>query len=189
MNLTQAQIGSVFIERGNLGGNGHINAAIPIVCKAGDVLRIHMVGSAPLAFTANVYGVTTAVAISPTALVAALLPADVPVRPDGRPYPAGVNVYSAFPTATGTLVAAPGVGARFLLKRASIFAAAAGANATIKVTVNGTSYDLVGAFGALGAGEAMQDESGLLLDDNTAITLSFGAANACKCTVVYDVVA
>lgn len=104
------------------------------------------------------------------------------IRPDGYNYPVGALGQNS--AAAGTLVAAPGPGFRILL--ADIMAAANGNTVAVEATVAGVTMVLADL---LAAGTIWtRRESGLLLDNNTAITIVVAAAPVFAVDVTYDIV-
>lgn len=195
-NLTQGNLAGVSMSRGNSGGTSHIYIAVPIICQAGDILQIHLSGSGTQAFTATIYGITTSVSIlSGQGGGTGLVPAETPVRSDGRPYPTGALPIQSTTAGGSTVVAAPAVGQSILLKHLVIAVLASGASGTIAhfaATINGTAvWPLSCAANTSGGNTAVVDfGEGLLLDGNTALTTAeaVAAPGAVAYSGSYDIV-
>ena len=117
-----------------------------------------------------------------------------PTRSDGLPYPLGVQ--AALLTAAGTLIAAPGPGHRIMLAGLQLSLISAGtvsSYAEVAGTIGGVGIKLQTLGAAIssiaGSGSSLVPPSGLLLDDNTAVTVAtLGVPNNVNASAVYDVI-
>lgn len=117
-----------------------------------------------------------------------------PPRSDGRPYPVGQNAAHDESVTSATLIAAPGAGMRIMLMSLYTTLPSAVINGEIIVqgTVGGTTIDLlVCAIDANANGMmavAPVPPQGLLLDDNTAVSVINVSTAAQRTNAVYDLV-
>jgi len=117
-----------------------------------------------------------------------------PTRSDGRPYPLGQNAAHDETVTSATLIAAPGAGRRIMLM--SLFTTLPSATIATEVivqgTIGGTTIDLlVVAVSANANGMttvAPVPPQGLLLDDDTAVSVINVSTAAQRTNAVYDLV-
>ena len=143
---------------------------LPAPCAASGSMFFQVQGPAG----ASAFTLTIAGAVSDISKASGLY------RTDGRLYPVGQKSATYFGAANGTLISAPGAGSRIMMRwvDGACLAAAATTIDALQATVNGAAVNLM-AF-VLGNGQSAKDSkdwiSGLLLDDNTAVTVGTALA-------------
>lgn len=162
----------------------------PLACDTGDTIMVELV---------NLAGAAVANAVGVQIFGLASMPPNVPIlRPDGRLPVVGYHGAGASVGATGstTLIAASGGAGATMLKKVVLTPG----NTSAGVIVNQVLGTLAGnavALGTIFGGAAFDGplvldyDDGLLLDPNTAVTLSLSGggtiANNTDCRAFYDV--
>lgn len=166
------------------GSSPGVVLGFPVEAVQGDQIEVEFFGIDAAFFFAAVIGVS-------------VMPGNLPtLRPDGRLPPVGTKRDSNFVNALATtnVINAPGAGLSILLKSLqAVIGSTGGGNAYGEAggTVAGNTTDLLAitASSTVGGQDGIEWESGLLLDVNTALTISVsGVATICRLIAVYDVV-
>lgn len=194
-NTTNPGIGLANQTRGISGANQPAAFDLPCICNPGDLLGITAIAGTNITDAAVVvYGVVEPVGVMLLkASIPQIVPANSPIRWDGRPYPIGQNMAVQTAVAeTETLIAAPGAGLYILLQywNVTIYSATVGGSfGQINATINGAAGPIATASGDGGAPAFAFPPGGLLCDMNTAVTLTAsGAAATFVAEATYDIV-
>jgi hypothetical protein len=160
-------------------GPQELGLYVPIVCNAGDSLRVtYSVSGATGTAAVEIFGLLTGAEGLP------------PMRSDGRYYPKGLFIATgSLVGGTGpvTVIPAPGTPTtmRLLLKWLQLTSGTAGNFFTVTGTINSAAVPLAQVFNQA---TSLEWESGQLLDANTAVTLSASGASTGAVQIGYDIV-